>query len=165
MQLLTIVLALYGALLSTFVAALNLRRGAPSLRVRAYPGYWTGDDPARAPGTYAVVELANERQVPVQAKSVGVMYPQGPVPIWEKIRKTARYRRHWRTTCWVHSYAVHKEAGELPAVVEPAHSVQIWIPDAALAAALRDDGASICIFYVQDGLGRTFHSNLFRVHR
>jgi hypothetical protein len=129
---LTGILAAYGAILSTVVFLWNASRGVAAIEVGVCFGLWTSHDRARNAGGYVVVSLLNKRSVPVQARSLGMLIPHRPVTMREKVLNTIRYRKPWRQTCWLNTWGIDKFAGELPVVIQPFQSIDIWIPDKEL---------------------------------
>jgi len=150
---LTDFLAVWGAALSTLVAAREILLSRDKLKVQLIHGV---SDTA---GACAVLFIANPGKRAVMVQYAGYAWPYEKLTFLQKLRHFMKYRHHWRTIGWCHTPLSSDlvEASPLPKLLEPGHSEQLWIPLASLRNSARGE-PGLVVAQVQDALGRSYYS-------
>ena len=146
---LTTFLAAWGAVLSSIMALREVLASRDKLKVQLIHG--VSDEL----GACAVLFIANPGKRGVMVEYAGFAWPFETLSFVKKLRQFLKYRNHWGTIGWCHTplAADIVESSPLPKLLEPGHSVQIWISLIVLMQGARDTPGSI-IAQVQDALGR-----------
>lgn len=149
----TTLLAIWGATLSTLVALHNFLQTRDKLKVQIVHGAHDKK------GACAVIFIANPGKRSVKVEYAGYAWPFEKLSFFQRAKHFIKYRNHWRTIGWCHTplSADLVEPSPLPTLLEPGHSVQIWIPLTSLRESARDE-AGLFIAQVQDALGRNYYS-------
>lgn len=154
---LTDFLAVWGAGLSTLVVIREVLSSRDKLRVQLVHG--VSDEL----GACAVLFIANPGKRAIMVEYAGYAWPFERLSFLRKVQQFIRYRNNWSTIGWCHTALSAKvtESSPLPKLLEPGHSVQIWIP---LASLRRGAGGEpeLVIAQVQDALGRNYYSGAVR---
>ena len=156
---LTDVLATWGAGLSTLVAAREIWSARDRLKVRVHLGAGGGGK-----GACAVVWVSNPGRRPVMVQYFAYAWPFQTIAFRERVRHFIRYRHYWPIIGWCRTALSSGlvEDCHLPQLLDPGHSLQIWVPFDRIGGRDRTESTRV-VFQVQDALGRNYYSPEFSV--
>lgn len=154
----TLLLAVYGAALSTTLGVLQYRRSRRTVRLTAVPATRADDE---LTGNFVRVSIANSGFETVHVRSASMLVEYDKPSLRKRLRHMRRFRSLNRFQGFVR-YGLPDDTHfdrELPASIEPGRNLALWVPRAAMKDARAEAKASKKIrVSVQDELDRTFVS-------
>lgn len=152
-------LAIYGAGLSTAVAAWNYARSRSKVRVVLIFSVETVGEDTQAG---ASIFIQNPSAQTVHITNVSLLYPFKNITIKERIEHMVRFRRLPIRIGWCHSdLSLHGVDDGCPISVEPGKSHKIFIRDEVLENLLKEAKSRQLKAVAQDALWRNKYSNVF----
>lgn len=155
----TEILAIYAALLSTFVFIWNIHRAIPRYKVEVV----FGSDEIDGEWVHGIyISVKNPSPHSVHLSNVSILYPYKKMSLFEFITDTLKYRRFPMTLGWVHSSLSNYDIDDgCPLTLEPGKSHGILVPDSALKKISEDNEKRVIKVMVQDQLWRNKYSRKF----
>ena len=153
-------LAIYAAILSTFVFLWNVLQSRPRIKVDVIFGIeGTGDDVKS--GVYIFVRNLSSHDV--HLASIEILYPYTTVGLKTRLIHAWKYKRLPRRLGWVHSsLSNYSVASGCPVCVEARKSHQVFVPFSSVEKMLADAVNRSLIACVQDQLWNNIYSKRFR---
>jgi len=156
---LTDLLAIYGASLSTAIAAWNYLRTRPQVRVLLVCAL---EEVKGELQTGIGVSIQNVSTQPVHIANVSFLFPIARSTSWDKLRHLIRFKRIPRTAGWCHSsLSFHGVGDGCPVSIEPGKSHWIFVPDEMLDELLNGATSRRLKVVAQDALWRNTYSKAF----
>jgi hypothetical protein len=144
---LTDYLALYAALLSTFVLFWNIRSSRPKFRVQMAFGVKQDGEKVTSGVHVSIQNISSQK---VHISSMTILAPDRILSLTEKIKCAWKYRK-FEFAGWVHHVGAMEEVEtDLPKTIEPHGAHTVYIDGAVLAGVLERDGPRIFAVSVQD---------------
>ena len=158
---LTELLAIYGAILSTFVFFWNVFKSKRHVAVKLIYGI-EGDGEDIQSGVYVFIQNPSANVVHVSGMSI--LYPWRKADLLKVIIESIKQGRWFPTYGWVHSnLSLYKLDDGCPISIEPGHSHKVLIPDSVLNEILDDAVRREIRASVQDQLWNETCSKSFEV--
>lgn len=157
----TELLAIYGAVLSTFVFLWNVSKSKRKISVKLVYGM-EGDDESLQSGVYVFIQ--NPSTQVAHISNLSILYPWRKASITKVIMESIKHRRWFSTYGWVHiALSLHNIDDGCPVSIEPGQSHKILIPDSVLSEILGDSVNREIMASVQDQLWNETCSKPFEV--
>ena len=149
--------AIYAAILATFVAVRDYRSSRNKLKVTVSFGV----DADRFDEVCAVIRVMNVGNHPLILFHAGMLWEYRKVTIFDRCKHIIRFRNSPMRMGWVHGRLPETEVGyDFPKRIEPKNSADFWIPFSAIEQG-SDDDRSVFVASAQDALGRNSYSKPF----
>lgn len=153
-------LAIYAAVLSTFVFLWNIAQSRPRIKVDLL---FSIDDAGGKPEPGASVIVRNHSSHDVHLATIRILYPYRHVTLKERLGHLWRYRRWPSRVGWVHSSLSNYDVESgCPLCLEARRAHRVFIPNTKLKEMLSDATESSLIACVQDQLWNDFYSRKFK---
>lgn len=158
---LTDYLAIYAAVLSTFVFLWTVSRARSRIRVKLLPGTnGYGEDCEFG----AFVSVQNVSAHTVHLSSLSILYPYTKTRLRDWISHFVRYRRLPTSVGWVHTSLRHYGTEDgFPVSLEARKSIDVFIPDQVLQDMMGDADRREIRASVQDALWRNTLSTKMKI--
>ena len=158
---LTEVLAIYAAILSTFVFFWNVLKSKRRIFVKlTYCLDGDGDDIQSG----VCILIQNPSVNVIHVSGLSVLYPYRKTNFFDILVNSIKYRRWFSTYGWVHSsLSLYKLDDGCPVSIEPGHAHKVLIPYEILDELLKDAVTRKFMASVQDQLGNETCSKKFEV--
>lgn len=154
-------LALYAALLSTFVFFWNVSRATPKVKVKICFGI------DKIEGEYVsgvYIQVLNPSASEVHLNNIQILYPYSKYSYWQLVSFVLRHRRIPWHRGWVHSSLSNYEIDDgCPLSLEPGKSHNILVPKCTLDEVFEDAVSREIMAVTQDQLDRKKYSSPFKV--
>jgi hypothetical protein len=148
-------LAIYAAILSTAVLALDVVRASPKVKTRLVFGL----HPNLGAGVY--ISVQNKSSHTVHLAAVSALYQSSHASLFGKIRFFLKNKRLPTTLGWVHSSLKYYDTPDFcPVAIEPGNAHQIFLPEEKIESILRDSVSRDLMASSQDMLWRNSYSNI-----
>lgn len=158
---LTEIVAVYAALLSTFIFIWNVKRERPSYKVELIQGVDLIDGKSEL-GVF--VFIMNPSSQTVHIASMSLVYQYRDVSLADRIEHFLKFKRLPIRIGWVHSHIAVKDLDtKLPTSLESQKSHSIFMPQKILDRELSDAVKPIISVEVQDALWRRKYSKNLKV--
>ncbi|MGP9807747.1 hypothetical protein ACT3TQ_07295 [Halomonas sp. AOP12-C2-37] len=158
---LTEFLAIYGAVLSSFVFLWNVLKSRRKVAVKLIYGIEGEEDDIKT-GVYVFIQNPSTQVVHISGLSI--LHPWRKTNIFKVILESIKHRRWFSTYGWVHSnLSLYKVDDGCPISIEPGHSHKVLIPDDVLNEMLEDSVSREIMASVQDQLWNETCSKPFEV--
>ncbi|AKE51309.1 hypothetical protein [Kangiella geojedonensis] len=147
---LTEFLAIYGAVLSSFVFLWNVLKSRRKVAVKLIYGLEGEEDDIKT-GVYVFIKNPSAQVVHISGLSI--LHPWRKTNIFKVILESIKHRRWFSTYGWVHSsLSLYKVDDGCPISIEPGHSHKVLIPDDVLSEILEDSVSREIMASVQEQL-------------
>lgn len=155
----TNLLAIYAAILSTFVFVWNVYRSQPRANVQLVLGVEHRNEQPLF-GVYALIQNSSAHTVHIG--SIEALYPWRTETLKARLEHMLKYRRLPIHAGWCHSYLVFDDIDTgLPTSIEPGRSHRVFIPDKQIEDMLERAKGRKFKVVVQDELWRNMYSKSF----
>lgn len=150
--------AVYAALLSTFIFARDYFRSRPRFRVMLTPGV---SDEGGDTEMGVFLSIQNTSPHTVHVNHVSILYPYGEPPtVLGRLRFLLRYKRLPSGLGWVHSSLSNEDIDDrCPASIDSWKSQEIFIPQAVIENYLASSSRREIRAEVQDPLWNSTYSH------
>jgi len=160
---LTELLALYGAVLSTFVFIWNVLRSKHRITVNLIYGI-DGDGDDFQPGVYALIRNPSTNMVHISGMSI--LYPWKKASFSDILINSIKCKRLFTAYGWVHtSLSFYDIDDECPISIQPGHAHKVLIPDKVVDKILEEAVSRTIMVSVQDQLGNNTCSKAFEAQK
>tara|TARA_R110000796_G_scaffold241128_1_gene362417 strand:+ start:78 stop:566 length:489 start_codon:yes stop_codon:yes gene_type:complete len=157
----TDLLAVYGALLSSFVFLWNISKTKRKISVKITHGMEGNDENLRG-GIYVFIQ--NPSTQVAHISGISILAPWRKTNLINIIIESIKYRRWFSTYGWVHSsLCLYEIEDGCPVSIEPGHSHRIFIPENVITEILKNATAKEIMASVQDQLWNETCSKPFRI--
>lgn len=158
----TDILAIYGAILSSFVFLWNVSKSKRKVSVKLIYGIIDDDDNLQS-GVYVFIQNPSTQVVHISGLSI--LYPWTKASLFQVIVQSLKHQRWFYSYGWVHTeLSFYKVEDGCPVSIEPGHSHKIFIPEQALNEILEGATSREIMASVQDQLWNETCSKPFEVH-
>lgn len=153
-------LAIYAAILSTFVFTWNVVQSRPRIKVDLIFGV-EGSGEALKSGIYVFVRNLSAHDV--HLSNIDILYPYKVSTLRERLAHTWRFKSLPRRLGWVHSsLSNYSLKSGCPVCLEARKSHKVLIPQATVETILAEATDRVLMACVQDQLWNNIYSRKFR---
>jgi hypothetical protein len=154
-------MAIYGAILSSFVFLWNVLKSRRKVKVKLIYGIEGEEDDIQS-GVYVFIQNPSAQIVHISGMSI--LHPWRKTNIFKVILESIKNKRWFSTYGWVHSsLSLYKVDDGCPISIEPGHSHKILIPNHVLEQILEGATSREIMASVQDQLWNETCSKSFEV--
>lgn len=160
MEIVSTVVSIYAASLSTFLFAWQIKNSRAKVKVNLI----LGASEVGELGVYLFVRNISNYEVHIN--SVSLLYPHEKLTFFKKLKHIIKYRhfRNYKYSGWVHTDLVFKGITTgLPISIQPRKSHEIFIPKGNIKRIFSANCLPLIVASCQDALWNNEHSNIFDV--
>lgn len=147
-------IAIYAALVSTWVFGWQVRQARPRIIVSAMGGLVNDDY-----GAY--ISIRNNSVHAIKIESCSLLYQSRKQPLWSWLKVVWQFKRVPRFHGWNIRFLPDSLKLELPARLAPYDSLNIFIPESALLDLFGGGSERRLIFKIQDAMWKDYYTNEF----